>query len=159
MSGFRTLLEVLISGTVDVAGNGAVHSGKGLLVAGARKIGWASGGSASRQGKRFAGHSIASRSLGSGFGGSGRSRTGAYNPAAEYQSRTLNSYHQAMKCGTGVQQFAAPQRNAPSHLFGRPGFEAPQSKVGRNDGNRFCRHQSDTRGQSWSKNPRGHIKF
>src|SRR5690606_22909704 len=120
---------------------------------------WASGGSASRQGKRFAGHSIAGRSLGSGFGGCGRGGQGPYDPAAEYKSRTLNPYQQASRCGSGVTQFGGADQDGPPKLFGRPGFDGGASPLGRNGGHRFVRSGPDPRSGSWAKNPRGHIKF
>ena len=158
MAGLSSLLEVFVSCGVEFGGRATLHGGKGLLLAGARKIGWASGGSASRIGRRFCGHSLSSRGLASGFGSVSRGRLGTYDPKAEYRSRTRDGYQQAMRCGSGVMRFNGPTTNAPANLFGRPGFDKPPGVLGRNDGHRFIKQQSSS-SSSWSKSPRGHINY
>ena len=145
MAGLSNLLEILMSTSVDFAGNGAVRGGKGILMAGARKIGWASGGS-NRQGSRFAGHSLAGKSLGkSGLSRRPSGALGSYDPAKDYQARTQDPYRQALTSGTGVARFGGPAQGTPSHLFGRPGFNSPTSPLGR-EGGRWCK--DSTRGTS-----------
>lgn len=155
--GFGSLLEIFVSAGVDLAGNGAIHSGKGMMMAGARKIGWASGGSASRQGKRFAGHSLARRSLGNGRGGN-RGRLGQYDPAADYKKATMGAYNRSKSSGSGMGGSSMGRKNVPGNLFGRPGFNAGASPLGRSEGHRYAKSKQ-TRSGSWSKNPRGNINF
>ena len=157
MAGFGSLFETVVSLGVEIGGGGIIHGGKGVLVAGARKIGWASGGS-SRQGRRFAGHSIARKSMGSGVSRVQRGSLGNYNPAQDYKNATLNPYRQAMKCGSGVVRSSGPGRSMPNHLFGRGSFEQPYSSLGRNTGQRYIK-QSGAKSSSWAKNPRAHINF
>lgn len=148
MAGFSDLFETLMSSSVEIAGQGALHGGKGMLLASARKIGWASG-SSGRQGRRFAGHSISRKSLGSGFGGASRGPLGTYDPRAQY--------NQAMKCGSGVMQFGAPQRRGPAKLHGRPCFDAPSSPLGRSS-NQWVKN-SATKPGSYTRTPRSNIKY
>ena len=133
MAGFSSLLEMLVGCSVDVVGNGALHGGKGLLLAGARRIGWANSGSAGRQGRRFAGHSIARRRIGSGVGGAA-GPLGNYDPRQEYASRTRDQYTQASRSGSGVIRFNVDACNGPPKLHGRPCAEAPGSVLGRSGG-------------------------
>lgn len=142
MSGLFGLIEALVSGTVDLAGNGAVHGGKGMLLAGARRIGWASG-SSGRQGKRFSGHSLSSRSLGSGFGG--RANLHNYDPKNDYLQRTRDCYSQVQK------------EDLPGKLFGRPSFDAPDGPLGRY-GSKWCRNTGGSASNQVIR-PRGNIRF
>ncbi len=155
--GFSSLIEIFVSAGVDVAGNGAIHSGKGMMMAGARKLGWSSGGSAGRTGKRFAGHSLARRSLGNGRGGN-RGRLGTYDPAADYKQATMSAYHKSKSSGSGMGGSGMPQKQGPAHLFGRPGFDKGVSPLGRSEGHRYARGKKQNTG-SWSKTPRGNINF
>lgn len=158
MAGFSTLFETIMSCSVELGGNGIIHGGKGVLLAGARKIGWASGGSAARQGRRFAGHSIARKGLAAGGTRNVRGSLHNYDPKNDYKHRTTDPYNQAMKCGSGVMRFRGPQKNTPDRLFGRPGFNKPSGPLGRELGDRFVRTK-DSRGSTWSKNPRANINF
>lgn len=159
MAGFNSLLEVLVSCTVELGGNGMLHGGKGILLAGARKIGWASKGSAGRQGQRFSGHSLAGKSLASGFGSVARGRLGTYNPKAEYKHRASDQYRQAMRSGSGAVRYDAKSKNVPDRLHGRKSFDRPPDALGRDVGHRFVKQQSAPRSGSFSKNPRGFIRY
>lgn len=137
MAGIAGLIEAIMSCTVEIGGKGVIHGGKGVLLAGARKIGWASGGSASRQGQRLAGHSLARRSLGSGFGGGSRDPYGRYDPKA--------AYNQAARSGSGRGGASSYYSNAPDRLFGRPGFSAPDSALNRAGGSRWIKSGGNKR--------------
>ncbi len=158
MAGFSDLFEIVVSCLVEVGGKGVISGGKGVMVAGARKIGWASsGGSSSRTGRRFSGHSLSRRGLSSGFGGGiTRTRLGKYDPKGEYSSRGAQFYKMASRSGTGAGGMGAMRRGAPTNLHGRPSFNAPGSPLGRSSG-RWSR--SSFRSWGYSKNPRGHINF
>jgi len=158
MAGFSDLLEVLIGTAVEVGGKGVVHGGKGVMMAGARKIGWAKKGT-QRQGKRFAGHSLAKKSLASsGSAGVTKSRLGNYDPKQAYLNQTLNPYAKAMKSGSGVGGGISAKEAVPSHLFGRAGFEKPKGPLGREMGERYVR-KTNKAPNSYAKRPRSNIKF
>ena len=158
MAGFSDLLEVLVGTAVEVGGKSVVHGRKGVMMAGARKIGWAKQG-AKRQGKRFAGHSLAKKSLASsGSAGITKSSLGNYDPKQAYLSRTLDPYAKAMKSGSGVGGSVSGQGAAPTHLFGRPGFEKPKGPLGRELGERYVRKVNNS-SNSYAKRPRSNIKF
>lgn len=147
--GFFSFFEVFFSHAVEFSGGGLIHGGKGILTAGARKIGWASGGGGSRQGKRFAGHSIASKRMSSsGLSGGSRGRLGTYDPKSEYSNMGVNSYKSAASKAQGHQ---------PDHLFGRPGFKKPSSSLGREGGDRYLKKSGAT--GSFVKRPRSNINF
>ena len=143
MAGFSELLQILVSCSVDLLGNGAVRGGKGVFMAGARKIGWASGGSG-REGTRFSGHRLAGRSLGQGFGGAGGG--GPYDPKREYLSRT-------MKSSTSRKPQGQPS------LHGRPEFQAPDGPLGRY-GSKWCKGSGgNQRPSTPGRRPRSNINY
>jgi hypothetical protein len=157
MAGIGDLIQVIVSCSVELGGNGVIHGSKNALLAGARKIGWASGGGG-RQGKRFSGHSLAGKSLASGGCRKVRGGLHNYNPKADYMNRTTSPYKQALKSGSGVGGGGHRPNNGPAKLFGRPSFDRPSSVLGREGGDRYVR-KSATRGSSFSKNPRANINF
>jgi hypothetical protein len=158
MAGFSDLIEVLVSSSVELGGNGIIHGGKGVMLAGARKIGWASGGG-QRQGKRFAGHSIAGKRMASsGSAGITRSALGNYDPKQAYRNQTLSPYARAMRSGSGAARGGIPTKTQPAHLFGRSNFDRPSGPLGREKGERYSKHRS-ARPNSYTKSPRSNIKF
>jgi len=140
MAGFSDLLQILISCSVDLLGNGAVHGGKGMMMAGAKRIGWAGGGS-SRGGRRFGGHRIAQRSLGGGFGGCGRGNLHNYDPKQAYLSTLPGA--------------SKRKKSAPAHLFGRPTMQTPDGPLGRY-GSKWCKGSAYSPA-GHSRRPRGNI--
>lgn len=156
MSSISQLIETIVSVFVDIGGNSAKHGGKGLLLAGARKIGWASGGGGQSRG-RFGGHRLAGHRMGTGFGGSRPNLTN-YNPATDYKQRASDGYARAALSGTG--NIAPKSRSsAPAHLHGRSSFEDPGSVIGRGNSSRWVRHQRYGRGNSYTPRPRSFIRF
>lgn len=151
MGGFFSFFEVFVSHTVEFSGGGLIHGGKGILMAGARKIGWAGPGGNGRQGRRLAGHSIGSnRMASSGLSGGNRGRLGTYDPKSEYSHMSVNSYNQAAK-------YNKNSNNGPEHLFGRPGFKKPSSGLGREAGDRYLKKSAPS--SNYTKRPRSNINF
>lgn len=156
-SGLSQLIETIVSIFVDIGGNGVKHGGKGALLAGARKIGWASGGGGQSRG-RFGGHRIAGHRMGTGFGGAGRPNLNNYNPAEDHKRRAAEQYNRGMMSGSGK---ATPKlrATAPTNLHGRSSFEDPGSPIGRGQNSRWIRHNRGGRGGSYTPRPRSFIRF
>ncbi len=152
---FSGLIETLVSLFVDIGGNGAKSGGKGLLLAGARKIGWASGGGGSTRGGRFSGHSLSGHRMGSGSGGARRNLTN-YNPKNDYQQRASEHYNRGTRSGSGRHNSPYTSGQAPS-LHGRSGFE-DAGPLGRGNANRWIRNRNGRAG-SYTPRPRSFIKF
>ena len=155
MAGISDLVKTLMSCSVDVFGNGALRGGKSALMAGARKIGWASGGGDARAGRRFGGHRIARKSLASS--GAGRANLNNYDPKNDLAQRLSGPYASALASGSGRGGSRSRKSNAPAHLHGRSSFSVPNSPLGRNPNNHGC--GSAPRSKNCTKNPRGFIKF
>ena len=148
-TGLFDIFQTLFSCTVDICGNGVLRGGKGAMMAGARKIGWASGsGGDARSGKRFAGHRMSRKSLASGRG---RATGAEYDP----RQRTVGSYSKAMKSGTGLGG-PVSQSGPPPKLFGRSSFRPNKSPLGRGTAPSSSRFQ---RSHPAGKNPRSFIKY
>ena len=134
-----------------------MHGGKGILLAGAKRIGWAGSGGNPRQGTRLSGHKIASgRFASNGLSGGSRGRLGTYNPKSEYSNMAVNSYNQAVKSGSGIAKSSSNSNNEPEHLFGRPGFKKPSSGLGREAGDRYLKKGAAA---PYVKRPRSNINF
>lgn len=149
------LIKTLMSCSVDLFGNGAIHGGKSAFMAGARRIGWASGGGDGRAGRRFAGHRIARKSLASN--GAGRVNLNNYDPKRDLAQRLSSPYALAMKSGTGKGSGPTKGSAGAPNLHGRSTFSMPNSPLGRNPNNYGCKKAP--RSLSCSKNPRGFIKY
>ena len=158
MAGFFSFFEIFVSQTVEFSGGGLSQGGKGILLAGARKIGWAGPGGNGRQGQRLSGHSIGSnRMVASGLAGGNRGRLGTYDPKSEYSNMAVNSYNQAVQSGSGAGKSNPNSNNNPEHLFGRPGFKKPSSDLGREGGDRYLKKSAPS--ANYTKRPRSNINY
>lgn len=157
-SNLSSLIETIVSLFVDIGGNGAKHGGKGLLMAGARKIGWSSGGGGGHSRGRFGGHSISGHRLGSGGGGVSRQSLNNYRPAEDYKQRSSEGYKKGMRSGSGMGGSYNPA-SQPTSLFGRSSFDNPGSATGRGSSSRWIKGGAHGRGGSYTPRPRSFIRF
>jgi len=150
MSGLPNLLQVLMSFFVEAGGQGIGRGGKGMLLSGFRKIGWAK--AEEGKGGRLKGHSLSGHSMGSG--GTSRANLNNYNPKTDMKDRLAADANRGRRSGS--QPNKAAKKSMPAHLHGRSSFSASESLTGESSGRWIKQAQP---GKSAARKPRSFIKF
>ncbi|MFN8388923.1 MAG: hypothetical protein U0136_01375 [Bdellovibrionota bacterium] len=150
MAGFNDLLQILVSFFVEAGGQGVSRGGKGIVLSGLRKIGWAKGGGGG--GGRMRSHRLGGHRMGSGVGGA--RNLANYNPKNDLKARMAADANRGRRSGSGAKEYKPG--GAPAHLHGRSSFTAANTLSG-NSGSRWVRGKQ-TRGNG-APHPRGFIKF
>ena len=151
----KDLIQMLMSFFVEAGGQGIGRGGKGALMAGFRKIGWAKGGGGGGGKSRLGGHSLGGHRMGSGVGRGGyNSRTGKYNAKEALKAQMAADANRGRRSGSD--QVKKKAGSAPAHLHGRSSFSGTASISG-NPNNRWVRNQRG--GGSYTPKPRSFIKF
>ncbi len=145
MAGVSDLVNILMSFFVEAGGQGVSRGGKGILLSGLRKIGWAKGGGGG--GGRLRGHRIGSRGAGGGGGGGGR--------LGSYKSRMNADANRGRRSGSGKGK-GPGGKSQPAHLHGRSSFAGAQTLSG-NGTTRWVKRGGAARG--YTPKPRSFIKF
>ncbi len=153
MSGLQGLVQILMSVFVEAGGQGVTRGGKGILLSGLRKIGWAK--SEEGSGGRLKGHRLGGHRMGSGIGGS-RANLSSYNPKDAHRNQLMADMNRGRRSGSDIlRRKMGPQK--PAHLFGRSVFQGADTLNG-NPTNRWVRNRGGDR-RSPTPRPRSFIKF
>ena len=151
MSDLPNILQVLMSFFVEAGGQGIGRGGKGMLLSGFRKIGWAK--AEEGKGGRITGHKLGGHALGSG--GTARANLTNYNPKTDLQDRMAADFNRGRRSGSDIKK-ASKKGNMPSHLHGRSVFTGAESLTGESTG-RWVKQGNNSK--SVTRKPRSFIKF
>ncbi len=154
MANMGNLLQILVSFFVEAGGQGVSRGGKGMLLSGMRKIGWAKGGGGG--GGRLGGHRMGGHSMGSGFGGGKGGRGGPYNPKTDLKERMKADANRGRRSGSGAGKQAG-NGGKPANLHGRSTFTGGDTLSGQAS-SRWVRGPQG-KARSYTPKPRGFIKF
>lgn len=138
---------------VETGGQGVTRGGKGILLSGLRKIGWAK--SEEGGGGRLRGHRIGSHRMGSGVGGS-RANLSNYNPKEAHKSQLQSDMNRGRRSGSDILKRKGGQQRPP-HLHGRSTFQGAETLTG-NPTDRWVRG-GKSGAKSATPRPRSFIKF